>query len=72
MEIKRLRTLAREIFKTVNNLNPDFMKSIFYLSPYQTHKKYDIFVHSRNTASFGDKSSWKPSNSWNTRMEFLA
>ena len=47
MEIKRLRTLALEVFKAVNNLN---------LSPYQTHKKYDIFVHSRNTASFGDKS----------------
>ena len=56
MEIKRLRTLAIEVFKTVNNLNPDFMKDIFYLSPYQIHKKYDIFVHSRNTASFGDKS----------------
>ena len=55
MELKRLRTLALEVFKTVNNLNPDFMKDIFYLSPYQTHKKYDIFVHSRNTASFGDK-----------------
>ena len=56
MEIKRLRTLALELFKTVNNLNPDFMKDIFYLFPDQTHKKYDIFVHSRNTASFGDKS----------------
>ena len=43
MEIKRLRTLALEVFKTLNNLNPDFMKDIFYLSPYQTHKKYDIF-----------------------------
>ena len=47
MEIKRLTTLALEVFKTVNNLNPDFMKDIFYLSPYQTHKKYDIFVHSK-------------------------
>ena len=56
MEIKRLRTLALEVSKTVNNLNPDFMKCIIYHSPYQTHKKYDIFVHSRNTASFGDKS----------------
>ena len=31
------------------------MKDIFCLSTYQTHRKYDIFVHSRNTASFGDK-----------------
>ena len=38
MEIRRLRTLALEIFKTVNNLNPDFMKDIFYYSPYNTQK----------------------------------
>ena len=28
MEIKRLRCLALEIFKTVNNLNPYYMKEI--------------------------------------------
>ena len=28
MEIKRLRTLATEIFQTLNNLNPSFMKDI--------------------------------------------
>ena len=29
MGIKRLRNLAIEIFKTINDLNPSFMKSIF-------------------------------------------
>ena len=29
MEIKRLRNLALEIFKTINHLNPSFMKRIF-------------------------------------------
>ena len=29
MEIKRLRNVATEIFKTVNKLNPSFMKNIF-------------------------------------------
>ena len=29
MEIKRLRNLATEIFKTVNNHNPSFMKNVF-------------------------------------------
>ena len=29
MEIKRLRVLAIEIFETVNNLNPNYMKDIF-------------------------------------------
>ena len=38
MEIKRLRNLATEIFKTVNNLNPSFMKNIF------TSKKMQEFA----------------------------
>ena len=29
MEIKRLRCLALEIFKTVNHMNPYYMKEIF-------------------------------------------
>ena len=29
MEIRRLRTLAVEIFKTVNKINPPYMKNIF-------------------------------------------
>ena len=55
-EIKRLRTLALEIFKTLSNLNPNFMKGIFNFSPYSTHRKHDIFVHSRNTSNYGDRS----------------
>ena len=30
METKRLRTMVYEIFKTLNNLNPVFMKDIFH------------------------------------------
>ena len=29
MQIKRIKQLAVEMFKTVQNLNPDFMKLIF-------------------------------------------
>ena len=29
MNVKRMRTLATEIFKTINNLNPSFTKDIF-------------------------------------------
>ena len=56
IEIKRLRNLAFEIFKTLNNLNPYFMKDIFKFSPYSTHRKHDIFVHSQNTSNYGDRS----------------
>ena len=37
MEVKRLRTMVYEIFKTLNNLNPVFMKDIFHYSPNATH-----------------------------------
>ena len=42
MEIKRLRCLALEIFKTVNNLNPYYMKKIFSKTTYLTHRPLDI------------------------------
>ena len=56
MEVKRLRTLLLEIFKTLNDINPNYMKEIFHISPYETHKKHDLFVHSRNTTKFGNHS----------------
>ena len=67
MEIKRLRTLELEILKTLNNLNPNFMKGIFKFSPYRTHKKHDTFAHSRNASNYGDRNlrtlgphTWNP------------
>ena len=56
MEIKRLRTLATEIFKTLNDINPIYMKEMFYLSFHETHKKYNLFVHRRNTTKYGKNS----------------
>ena len=32
METQRLRSRAYEVFKTLNDLNPNFMKEIFYRS----------------------------------------
>ena len=31
MKIRRIKTLAIEIFKTVNELNPNFMKNYFHI-----------------------------------------
>ena len=55
MEIKRLRILATEIFKTLNGLNPKFMEEIFHYSPFLTHKKRNLQVHTRKTSKYGDK-----------------
>ena len=56
MEIKRIRTITLETFKTLNELNPNFMNDIFYLSPHLTHKKHNIFVHPRDIVTYGNKS----------------
>ena len=56
MEIKCLRTLPADIFKTLNDLNLNNMKEIFYLSPHETNKKYDLFVYCCNTTKYGNHS----------------
>ena len=70
METKRLRTMVYEIFKTLNNLNPVFMKDIFHYSPNVTHKKHNLYIHTQNTTKFGNKSLRAfGANIWNTLPE---
>ena len=56
METKRLRTMVYEIFKTLNNLNPVFMKDIFHYSPNVTRKKHNLYIHTQNATKFGNQS----------------
>ena len=56
MEMKRLRVLAIEIFKTVNNLNPNYMKDIFTPKPHPKVRPNDILVKHHNTITYGTKS----------------
>ena len=56
MEIKRIRNLATEIFKTVNNLNSSFMKNIFTSKENEKVRPNSIVVKSHNSATYGDKS----------------
>ena len=56
MEIKRLRCLALEIFKTVNNLNPYYMKKIFSKTANLAHRPLDINFNQNNTTKYGSNS----------------
>ena len=56
METKRLRTSVYEIFKTLINLNPVFIKDIFHYSRNVTGKKHNLYIHTQNTTKFGNKS----------------
>ena len=52
IEMKRLRCLALEIFKTVNSLNPYYMKEIFSKTTNLTHRPLDINFNQNNTTKY--------------------
>ena len=55
MEIKRLRVLVIE-FKTVNNLNPNYMKVTFTPKLHPKVRPNDVLVKHHNTITYGTKS----------------
>ena len=59
MNVKRLRTLYVEIFKTLNNLNPSFRKDIFSLRqtdrPVWEKYKLNLDIPSYKQVTFGRK-----------------
>ena len=56
MQIKRIRQLAIEISKRVNNLNLDFRKNIFTSKQNARVHPHDLLVRSHKTATYGEKS----------------
>ena len=56
MGIKRYRTLALEIFKTLNDLNPTYMQDLFYLCSSSIRWPNNIAVVRTNTNMYGTKS----------------
>ena len=68
---KRLRTLCVEIFKSLNNLNPSFMKEIFTLRqadrPVREKYKLNLDIPSYNQVTFGCKAlTFLGPESWNS------
>ena len=56
MKIRRIKTLAIEIFKTVNKLNPNFMKTIFTSKTNSIVWPFYLLVKNCNTEKYGSKS----------------
>ena len=54
MEVKRLRTLALEVFKTL--MNPEYMKEIFHKAAFTTHRPLNLEVNEKHTTKYGNKS----------------
>ena len=56
MEIRRLRTLAVKIFKSLNEINHPHMKNIFKPKENLKVRQNDIIVKRINTSRFGTES----------------
>ena len=56
MKIRRIKTLAIQIFKTVNELNLNFMKTIFTSKTNSRVRPFHLLVKNRNTEKYGSKS----------------
>ena len=56
LEIKRLRCLALEMFKTANNLNRYYMKGIFSKATNLTHGPLGINFNQNNTTKYKNNS----------------
>ena len=56
MELRRFGTLALETFKTLNDLNPAFMKNLFAKREVSKRRKNNLKIPNRNTVKYLDKS----------------
>ena len=54
MEVRRLRTLALETFKTLNDLNPAFMKNIFAKRAVSKRRKNNLALSDTGIRVSGD------------------
>ena len=68
MEIRRPRTLALESFKTLNDLNPAFMKNLFAKREASKKRKNNLEIPNRNTQILRQeyKESWTTYLEWPT------
>lgn len=73
MEIRRIRTLALETFKTINDLNPSFMKNLFNTRKHSKKRENKHEISLRNTFKFGGNSRkcFGPQENQNIRMKDL-
>lgn len=53
IELRKLRFLAIEIFKTINDLNPEYMKEIFTLNTRRENNQNKLLVKSQSTKKYG-------------------
>ena len=62
MNVNRLRILCIEIYKTINNLNPEFMRDLFSLRETSRLIRKKIYVEFESTST-------QPSYLWKQKLK---
>ena len=70
MELKRYRTLALEIFKTLNVLNPTNMQDLFYLGSSTARRPNNIPSRCKNKYKHGPMER-KALDQWDVRSGII-
>ena len=68
MKVRRMRYLCVEIYKTLNDFNPGYMKDMFEVqqSAYSARRPYNIKVLRVNQTTFGTRSiRYERAKIWN-------
>ena len=52
MKVKRLRSLVLEVFKPLNNMNPEYMKKVFHKTVFCTRKPRILEVNEKYTTKY--------------------
>ena len=70
-KLKNYALLAIQIFKTINNVNPSFMKDIFTPKRDPKIRPHDILVKHHKSTKYADKSliSFRPENMESTSFQ---
>ena len=56
MEVKRSRTLTLEVFKTLKDMSPEYMKEIVHIIAFSTHRSLILEVNENHTTKYGNES----------------
>ena len=71
-EVKRLRAICIEVYKSINNIGPNYVKNLFSQrqSAYSASRPMDLCVPRVNQTIFGPKSfSYEAVKQWNSLPE---
>ena len=58
MKNRNILEIDPEIFKTLNNLNPYYLKEISTKTANLTHRPLDIKINQNDTTKYGNHSNW--------------